>query len=247
MQEPALADPPLLVDDDAVHDRDLAGRAAEDSAATRSQTRNASPKETPCAGCACGTCSAMRSVGHVRCSLRSLLAGSSCAFRPGVAAPGVERVVHHHAVFEHLVVVREVGRQAERDREQARRLRRQVEPGGVGAAHDQRERVERRVLRCRRPRGTRRSCSARRHARTARRRGCRRHVAPVALATRTPARSGRNRNSRLGIDEAADQPGAGDAVDLGALAGDPAAGLAGGLFWRRGRPSSAHAAMPPSR
>ena len=29
MQEPALADPFLLVDDDAVHDRDLSGRAAK--------------------------------------------------------------------------------------------------------------------------------------------------------------------------------------------------------------------------
>jgi hypothetical protein len=52
------------------------------------------------------------------------------------AAPGVERVVHHQAVAQHLVVVGKDVRQAERDRIQAGRLRRQVQPRGVGAPHD---------------------------------------------------------------------------------------------------------------
>ena len=49
------------------------------------------------------------------------------------AAPGVERVVHDHAVFEHLVIIREVGREAERDREQAGALRTQIVARGIRA------------------------------------------------------------------------------------------------------------------
>ena len=57
MQEPVLADPALLLDEDAVHDRDLAGGAAEaDSSATRSQTRNASPKRDAVRGAASRCC-----------------------------------------------------------------------------------------------------------------------------------------------------------------------------------------------
>jgi len=44
------------------------------------------------------------------------------------------------------VVIREIGRQPERQRQQARRLRRQFRARGVGAAHDHREVVERRIL-----------------------------------------------------------------------------------------------------
>src|SRR6476661_152553 len=60
-------------------------------------------------------------------------------------APGVERVVHHQAVLQHLVVVRVVARETKRDRREARGLRREVEPGGVGPAHDEREVRERRI------------------------------------------------------------------------------------------------------
>src|SRR5260370_8418633 len=63
-----------------------------------------------------------------------------------IAAPGVKRVVHHHAVLEHRMVVREVGREPERQREQAWRLRRELEMCGVGPAHDQRERAEGRAV-----------------------------------------------------------------------------------------------------
>ena len=50
-------------------------------------------------------------------------------------------------VFQHLVIVfGVVGRQAEREREQAGRLRGKFEPVGVRAANDQGQRIERRVV-----------------------------------------------------------------------------------------------------
>ena len=47
MEEALFADPALLLDQDAVHDRDLSGGAAEALAATRSQVRKASAWEMP--------------------------------------------------------------------------------------------------------------------------------------------------------------------------------------------------------
>ena len=63
-----------------------------------------------------------------------------------ITAPSIKRVIHHHAVFEHCMVVREVGGETERQRQQSWRLRREIEPRGIGAADDQRERAERRVI-----------------------------------------------------------------------------------------------------
>jgi len=60
-------------------------------------------------------------------------------------APEVERVVHHHAMAQHLVVVRKAPRQAQRNGGEARGLGREIEPGRVRAAHDQREPLERRI------------------------------------------------------------------------------------------------------
>ncbi|GCC47213.1 hypothetical protein chiPu_0031396, partial [Chiloscyllium punctatum] len=62
------------------------------------------------------------------------------------AAPGVERVVDDHAVLQHLVVIGEVGGEAERDREQAAALRAQIVPRRVGAPDNRRQMVERRIL-----------------------------------------------------------------------------------------------------
>ena len=56
-----------------------------------------------------------------------------------VPAPGVEGVVHDHAVPEHLMVVREVGGQAEGNGEQPCRLRRQIQPGCVGTPNNGRQ------------------------------------------------------------------------------------------------------------
>src|SRR5256885_15974981 len=60
-------------------------------------------------------------------------------------APGIERVVHHHACLEHLVVVGEVAREPERDRSEPGRLRREIEARGVGAADDDGELREHRI------------------------------------------------------------------------------------------------------
>jgi len=48
-------------------------------------------------------------------------------------------------VREHLVVVREVARQPQRDRSEAGRLRRQLQMRSVCAAHDQRQLPKRRI------------------------------------------------------------------------------------------------------
>src|SRR6516165_2428958 len=51
-------------------------------------------------------------------------------------APGIEGVVHRQPVLEHRVVVREICRKSERQREQARGLRRQVRPRRIGTPDD---------------------------------------------------------------------------------------------------------------
>src|SRR5215472_8993872 len=115
-----------------------------DNSATRSHTRNASPNETPCGGSGLAVPFAVRSVTRASVSRQGgvpivllILAAS---------APGIERIVHHKPVFEHLVVVGEIRRETERQCEEARRLRRQFRTRRVGAAHDDGERIERRVL-----------------------------------------------------------------------------------------------------
>src|SRR5437763_16366583 len=84
-----------------------------DNAATRSQTRSASPNETPCAGSGRGVPLAVRSV-----TICLLL---SCRGRRPIvllvlaaAAPGIERIVHRQPVLEHFVVVGEIRRQPQR-------------------------------------------------------------------------------------------------------------------------------------
>jgi len=66
----------------------------------------------------------------------------------GIAAQGIERVVEHHAVAQLLVVVHKHPRQAERDRVESGRLRREVEPRGVRATHDDSQPGQRRVVEC---------------------------------------------------------------------------------------------------
>ena len=109
--------------------------------APRPAARPGTPRrsETPCAGSGSGTPFATVSLGHGFFSVTPP-PGSNCAFRPAATAPGVERVVHHHAVLEHRMVVCEIRREPERQREQARRLRREFGPRRIGAAHDRRER-----------------------------------------------------------------------------------------------------------
>src|SRR5688500_18175628 len=78
--------------------------------------------------------------------------GSGHLGRPAVglalqlAAPAVQRAVAHEAVPQLLVVVLEARAQAERDGEEPRRLRRQVEPLGVRTPDDAGELVERGIV-----------------------------------------------------------------------------------------------------
>jgi hypothetical protein len=48
----------------------------------------------------------------------------------------VQRVVHHEAMAKHIVIVREGGREPERNRVEARRLRSQIRARRVGTAHN---------------------------------------------------------------------------------------------------------------
>ena len=66
-------------------------------------------------------------------------------FALALTAPGVQRVVHNQSMFEHRMVVGKIGREAERQRQQTRRLRREIEACRVGSAHCHRQGVERRV------------------------------------------------------------------------------------------------------
>ena len=88
-------------------------------------------------------------------------------------------------------------RQAERGREQARRLRREIEPAGVGAAHDGREPQQRLASRGRTPRSSRRRCRARRDGSRTRPR-CRTASAPKRSATATTSAGATNRNTAAG-------------------------------------------------
>ena len=124
VQEPVLADPALLLDEDAVHDRDLAGRSAEaESSATRSQTRNASARLTPWRGRGRRGRAARR---ERRLTAPAHPGALGCLARPvvglvrSVAAPAVEGVVEQHPSLELFQVLGVHAREPERGREQAR-------------------------------------------------------------------------------------------------------------------------------
>src|SRR5439155_20475142 len=85
----------------------------KDNAATRSQTRSASPNETPCAGSRRVVPLAVRTVTR-------FASGSRLRRVPIVplvltaAAPAVERTVHHEAVLQQPLVARDIRRKIER-------------------------------------------------------------------------------------------------------------------------------------
>src|SRR3954469_19076025 len=113
------------------------------SIATRSQTRNASRSDTPCRGTDWPPSAIASSAtpGLLHCRGRPVV-----RFRLKIATPGIERVVHHHAVPEHLVVVREVGGQTQRDGEQTAALRAQIVSRRVSASDDLGQMVKSRIL-----------------------------------------------------------------------------------------------------
>jgi len=149
------------------------------------------------------------------------------------------------------MVVGVMEREPERDREQARRLRRQFGLPVSAPRTITRELGEHGIGRVQSPRRMRRSCTVRRGGQTAR---PARHKGSLARPPRprAPSAAGTYRNSRARVDETPDQPGAGDAIDLGTLARDPAGWMVDGRWYRQRsvlcdrRPAAAvHASMPP--
>ena len=139
----------------------------------------------------------------------------------GVAAPAVEGVIERHPGVELGQVVLVHARQPERGGEQAGGLGRELRAGGVGAAHDLGEPAQ----------GGQVEAEFVEHGVEAA------ALAPVAPGDALDVEGGGGEalgdardlgrvdieEDGLRIDEAADQPGAGDAVDLGPGAGHPEA------------------------
>src|SRR5262245_5802099 len=161
-----------------------------------------------------------------------------------MTTPGVERVVHHQAMAQHLLVVLVDVAKAQGYREQAGRLRRQVEPRGIGAAHDLGELVEaRRVELVLGEEGVEAALvadMAELHARDvignrAALFGDFQHIARRHVE-----------KLRLLVDEAQDQPRAGDAVDLRPFTSDPFHVGSPCLSGSVGSPSARQAPSPPA-
>src|SRR3954469_3513626 len=83
------------------------------SAATRSQTRKASPKVTPCE-CVDAPLSGVAWVTALLMSASLFRGRPVVRFVRGVAAPAVEGIIEQHAGIQLLEVVDEHARQAER-------------------------------------------------------------------------------------------------------------------------------------
>ena len=212
MQKPALGDPVLFLDQDAVHHRDLPGRAAE----TQYGDPQPDPKGfaeadavTEVAACAGLGRLVDRGIHYGF----ALLVGQLWVSPDGVAAPAIERVVQRHAGLELLEIVVEHPRQAERGGEQPGRFRRQIEPrrcrrrapsspaaASGGVARPNSSIMTSKVQSS--PRWLQNTFS----------------MSKGAALKRSPTRDNLGRRHeqehRVRIDEAADQPRAGDAVDL---------------------------------
>ena len=136
-----------------------------------------------------------------------------------VPAPAIECIVQCHAGFKLFQVIGVHSRQAQRRRKQTGSLGREIEPGRVRSPNHRRQTLERRGL----------ESEFLDH-----------HVKRAQFAAMTPEhvlnvewnssearsdgfnfRSRYEKKHRRWIDEAADQPRAGDPVDLGARAGYP--------------------------
>src|SRR5205085_3420885 len=128
-----------------------------------------------------------------------------------------------------------VGGETERQRQQSWRLRRELEPCGIGPADDQRERVEPRVAD---PVDFEKRIEAAQFAVMGERLGAGNVISDGAgRPCHVEHLLGRSvEEGRLRIDKAADQPRTGDAVDFRALASDPARRALGELMapWQFG-------------
>src|SRR6185369_6437997 len=133
-------------------------------------------------------------------------------FAARMTAPSIQRIVDHHAVFQHLVVVAIQVRQPERNRQQPWGLWRQVGPRRIGASHDNGELGERRIIE---------AILAQERIETAQLADMAqldvRHVvwnrAPVARR-RQHVRRRNVQKLGLAVDKARDQPRTRDAIDL---------------------------------
>ena len=217
VQEPVLADPALLLDQDAVHDRDLPGRAAEGERGD-AQPRPATPraKAMPCAGDGRRRSRRRRDVVMPsRSRLPALAWSASCGsrrWRRGTSgrrrrrAPCRPRAARGR---RHTCATGRARRRAGPRASGARSSR-----AGVGAAHDRRQPQQRRG---REPElldhdveGAELAAMAPEHVSPSMSKG----VASKRSATPGTSAGGDEQEHRVRIDEAADQPGAGDAVDL---------------------------------
>ena len=92
----------------------------------------------------------------------ALLVGQLWVSLGRVAAPAIERIVEQHPGLKLLQIVVDTCAKARASGEQTGRLRREIEPRGVGGAHDRREALQRLASRARIPRPSRRTCTVRR-------------------------------------------------------------------------------------
>src|ERR1051325_7068643 len=139
-----------------------------------------------------------------------------------LATPRVKRVVHDEAMAQLLVVVGKQARQPKRDRQEPRRLRSEVESRRVSRPDDRGDRVDGRILDAVLL-DERVEAAARTDVR---------QLDPLYVVRNRAELGGLRRDVRgrdedelgVAIDKPLDEPGTGNAVDLGAFAGDPAHG-----------------------
>jgi hypothetical protein len=140
-------------------------------------------------------------------------------FSSNVTTPCEECIVDDESVLELLVIVAVVVREPERDREQSRCLRSEIQARSIRAAHDERELMQRGIVDFV-FREQRVEAAQRPFVRELDTLDVERHSSRFRSALHD---LGRRREQKLGagIDEAPDEPWTGDTVDLGTFASDP--------------------------
>ena len=168
-----------------------------------------------------------------------------------VPAPSVQRVVQGQARVELLQIVRVHARQAERHRQQTRRLGDEIEAIGVRAPDDQRQPRERLdACPARTPRPSRRRCIVRRDG-SIRRLRCRTEWRPSVRRPPAPLRSARTGICAAGSTKRRISQGQAMRSTLGRARVThnvrPSTSRAGSTAWTiAGCPAATQAATPPS-